>query len=94
LAGDLLAPRQPLHSPREFRTLHASILGHICPDVKRKRVWLWACWRSRLGVDGAGTVTLGSRVARAVIAQYRYGAGRPIRQISASSGPRLVRTGS
>jgi hypothetical protein len=34
LAGDLLTPRQPLHSTRELRTLHDSILGQICPDVK------------------------------------------------------------
>jgi hypothetical protein len=34
LAGDLLTPRQPLHSTREFRTLRDSILGQICPDVK------------------------------------------------------------
>src|SRR5438093_9481569 len=30
-AGDLLAPRQLLYSPLEFRALHSSIIGQICP---------------------------------------------------------------
>jgi hypothetical protein len=34
LARDLLAPSQVLYSPLEFRTLHTSILGQMCPNVK------------------------------------------------------------
>jgi hypothetical protein len=36
LASDPLAPRQLLYSPLELCTLHNSILGQICPNVKRK----------------------------------------------------------
>jgi hypothetical protein len=36
LAGDFLAARQLPHSPLELRTLHRSILGQICPNVKRE----------------------------------------------------------
>jgi hypothetical protein len=31
---DLPASRQLLHAPLEFRALHCSILGQICPNVK------------------------------------------------------------
>ena len=34
LAGDLLAACQLLYSPLELRTLHSSILGQICPNIK------------------------------------------------------------
>jgi hypothetical protein len=33
-AGNLPAPRQPLYPPLEFRTLHASSVGQMCPNVK------------------------------------------------------------
>jgi IMP dehydrogenase len=36
LAGDFLATRQLPYSPLELCTLHHSILGQICPNVKRK----------------------------------------------------------
>jgi hypothetical protein len=35
LAIDVLLTRQLLYSPQEFRALQISMIGHICPDVKR-----------------------------------------------------------